>query len=139
MNFSADIDTTRAVGPAGEEILADGVQQMGLAAPGAAVDEQWVERHLVGGRQRLGGGRGDFIGLADDEGVEAVARIEIGRIGIARTGLAARAAGISSRISNGDGRGRPRRRRFATSRTIGSTVFHASAVARRNASGPSRP
>ena len=83
MNFSADIDTTRAPGRRFEEGLADGVQQMGLAAPGAAMKEQRVEGDAVGGGQRPRGGRRDFIGLADDERVEAVARVEIGRRGIA--------------------------------------------------------
>ena len=43
MNFSADIETTRPPRILGQEHLADGVEQMGLAAPGAAMDEQGVE------------------------------------------------------------------------------------------------
>ena len=84
--------------------MADGVQQVGLAAAGAAMEEQRVEGDALGGRQRLGGGRGDFVGLADDESLEAIARIEIRRRRDRVSRPAARRN--SSRISSGVGRGR---------------------------------
>ena len=62
--------------PAGEvlpDVVPDGVQEMGLAQPGVAVDEQRVVgpgRHLGHG---LGRGVGEAVGRADDEGVEGVA------------------------------------------------------------------
>ena len=59
-----------------QEHLADGVEQMGFAAAGAAMDEQGVEVDALGAGQGLGGGRGDFIGLADHEGVEIITRVE---------------------------------------------------------------
>ena len=68
---------------------------------------------------------GDLVGLADDEGLEPVARVEIGRVGIARRRSPA-GAGISSRISSGDGRGASAAATIRTSRTIGSAVRHAS-------------
>ena len=83
MNFSADIDTTRAPRLLREEGVADRVQQVGLAAAGAAMDEQRVEADRRRRRERPRGGRRDLVGLADDEGLEPVARIEIGRVGIA--------------------------------------------------------
>ena len=66
-----------------EEGLADGVQQVGLAATGAAVNEQRVEGDAVGGGQRLGGRGRNLVGLADDKGFEAIALVEIGRRRIA--------------------------------------------------------
>ena len=66
--------------------MADGVQQMGFAAPGPAMDEQWVEADRRRRRQRPRGGRCDFVGLADDERLEAVARVEIGCRDRARRG-----------------------------------------------------
>jgi len=65
------------------EAVTDRVQQVGLAAPGAAMDEEWVEADRWRGRQRTSGGRGDFIGLADDERFEPVARVEVRRRRIA--------------------------------------------------------
>ena len=52
MNFSADIETTRAPRLWAVKLVADRVQQVGLAAPGAAMDEQRVEADRVGGGQR---------------------------------------------------------------------------------------
>ena len=56
--------------------MADGVEQMGLAAPGAAMEEERIERDLVGGGERTRGVERHLIGLADDEILEAVARLE---------------------------------------------------------------
>ena len=57
-------------------VVADRVQQVGLAQPGLAVDEQRV----VGLGRRLGdrdgGGVGEPVARADDEGVEGVLRVE---------------------------------------------------------------
>ena len=59
-------------------VVADGVQQVGLAQPGVAVDEQRV----VGLARRLGhrDGRrvGEAVGGADDEGLEGVLRVQPG-------------------------------------------------------------
>ena len=59
-------------------VVADGVQQVGLAQPGVAVDEQRV----VGLGRRLGdgdgGGVGEPVAGADDEGVEGVLRVQPG-------------------------------------------------------------
>ena len=58
------------------DVVPDGMQQVGLAQPGAAVDEQRVvrtRRHLGDGQ---GGGVGEAVGRPDDEGVEGVAGIE---------------------------------------------------------------
>ena len=81
------------------KFVADRVQQMGLAAAGAAMEEERVEGDLVGARQRLGGVERDLIGLADDEILEPVARLERDRIE-ARRGLgrssSAGGAGIST-------------------------------------------
>ncbi len=55
-----------------EDFLADGLQQVGLAQPDAAVDEQRV----VGGARLIGhghgGGVGELIVRAGDEIIEAV-------------------------------------------------------------------
>src|SRR5207245_6829186 len=61
----------------GEEAVADRVQQVGLAAAGAAVNEQRIEADALRRRQRACRGGRDFVGLADDERLETVARIEI--------------------------------------------------------------
>ena len=58
------------------EFVTDGVQQVGLAAPGAAMDEQRVERDLLGRGERAGRIEGDLVRLADDEIAEHVARLE---------------------------------------------------------------
>ena len=69
---------------AGEQplgVVAGGVQQVGLAEPGLAPDEQRV----VGAGRRLGdgerGGVGEPVGGADDEGVEGVAPVEADVVG----------------------------------------------------------
>ena len=56
--------------------VGDGLHQVGLAQPGGAVDEERVvglARRFGGG---VGGGGGELVGLADDEGVEGVALVE---------------------------------------------------------------
>ena len=76
-------------------VVADRVQQVGLAQPGVAVDEQRV----VGLARRLGdrdGGRvREPVGRADDEGLEDVLRVEPGlerrwRVGACPAALARR-------------------------------------------------
>ena len=67
--------------------MPDRVQQVGLAQPGLAVDEQRV----VGLGRRLGdrdGGRvGEAVARADDEGVEGVLRVQPGRLDLDRLPL----------------------------------------------------
>ena len=58
-------------------MVADGLDQVGLAQPHAAVDEQRV----VGGRMvgdLHAGGAGELVGLAGNEGCEAETGIEAG-------------------------------------------------------------
>ena len=61
------------------------MEKVGLAAARAAMDEERVEAAAFRSAQRHGPGGcgGNFVGLADDERFETVARIEIGRVGIA--------------------------------------------------------
>ena len=60
------------------DVVADGVQQVGLAQTGVAVDQQWV----VGLAGCLGHGDGrrvrEAVGRADHEGLEGVLRVEPG-------------------------------------------------------------
>ena len=60
------------------DVVADRVQQVGLAQPGVAVDEQRVVG--LAGRlgHRDGGGVREPVGRADDEGLEGVLRVEPG-------------------------------------------------------------
>ena len=62
-------------------VVADGVEQVGLAQPGVAVDQQRV----VGLARRLGHrdgrGVGEAVGRADHEGLEGVLRVEPGLAG----------------------------------------------------------
>ena len=64
-----------------EHVVPDGVHQVRLAEPHAAVDEQRVVR----ARRRLGhraaGGLGELVGRSDDEGVERVARVQAAQRG----------------------------------------------------------
>jgi len=57
------------------DLVADGVEQMRLAEPHAAVDEEGI----VGAGGQLGDGQagslGELVGGADDEGVEGVAAV----------------------------------------------------------------
>ena len=58
------------------DVVADGLQQVGLAEAGVAVDEQRVvgETGSFGDRQR--GGMGEPVGRADDERVERVLGVQ---------------------------------------------------------------
>ena len=88
------------------DLVADRVQQVGLAEADAAVDEERV----VGLRRQLGdglaGGLGELVGVADDEGVEGVARGETGRTGPRASSRAGAGRGGRARrsISIGDAR-----------------------------------
>ena len=89
------------------DLVADRVEQVGLAETDPAVDEERV----VGLRRQLGhrlaGGLGELVGVADDEGVEGVAR-RTGRSTAATAGELARRRGRRARasrsISIGDAR-----------------------------------
>ena len=63
------------------DVVADGVQEVGLAQPAGPVDGQRV----VGAGRRLGhaegGGVGELVGAADDEGLEGLLGPEVGRPG----------------------------------------------------------
>ena len=99
-------------------VVADGLQEVGLAQAGVAVDEQRV---VLAGRRLghgQGGGVGEPVGRADHEGVEGVPRVDVvhrsvptppapaGRRG-GRRGHGPRPA----RARSGRSRGRARRRR----------------------------
>jgi hypothetical protein len=58
------------------DVVADGVEQVGLAQPRVTVDEQWVvrPRRVLG--DGLGGGVSETVRRADDERTEAVAGVE---------------------------------------------------------------
>ena len=121
-------------------VVADRVQQVGLAQAGLAVDEQRVVRL---GRRLGDGDRGrvrEPVARADDEGLERVLRVEPGRLAL-RAGLRARGrcrgcpaaarcwpgaavVGLGAGLLLGDDdgrRGRPSRRRRSASR-LGSTT-----------------
>ena len=70
-------------------LVADGVHQVGLAHADAAVEKE----RIVGLRWALGdgfgGGAGELVAVADDEGVEGVARVELRRRGPVETWPAA--------------------------------------------------
>ena len=70
-------------------VVADGVQQVGLAQSGVAVDEQRVVRlgRRLGDRDR--GRMGEPVARADDEGVEGVLRVQPGVAVVGRPGAAA--------------------------------------------------
>ena len=121
MNFSADIDTTRAPRLRARKAWPIACSRWVLPRPGSAMDEQRIEADRRRSRERPRGGRRDFVRLADDEGFEPVARVEIRCVGIA---LCRRRG--SSRISSGAGRGASAAAITRTSRTTGKTVFHAS-------------
>ena len=90
------------------DLVADGLHQMGLAHADAAVEEERV----VGLGRTLGhglaGGVGKLVAAADDEGVEGVARVELGRAVPVEAGLRAggNQSGCSVRAS-GRHRGEP--------------------------------
>ncbi len=82
--------------------MADGVEEVGLAQTGDAVDEQWV----VGTRRRFGdreGGRvGETVGRADDEMVELVALVESVALDVGRAGPGPRGGGqFGERVGGG--------------------------------------
>ena len=89
-------------------VVPDRVQQVGLAQPGVAVDEQRV----VGAGRRLGHGDrgrvGEAVARTDDEGVERVLRVEagipvvVGVLGADRTPGAAAGGGSSTQFSSSD-------------------------------------
>ena len=114
MNFSADIDTTRAPRLRARKAWPMACSKWVLPRPVPPWMNKRIEADRRRGRQRPRGGRGDFIGLADDEGFEAIARVEIRRVGIALS-----RCGASSRISSGAGRGASAAAMTRTSRTIG--------------------
>ena len=58
------------------DVPGDGVHEMGLAQSHAAVQEQRVEQHRRGLGDAVGGGVGEFVGLADDEILEREAAIQ---------------------------------------------------------------
>jgi hypothetical protein len=66
----------RARGLALADVPGDGVHQMGLAQPDAAVQEQRVERHRGRLGDAPGGGVGELVGFADHETIELVAVIQ---------------------------------------------------------------
>ena len=92
----------------GDHVLADRVEQMGLAQPDTAVKEQRVVGFPGSLGDRLGGGTGEIVVVADDERLERVLRVEpgvvIGRVALTR-GLGCFA------VSLGRLRGRERLRR----------------------------
>ena len=90
--------------------MTDGVQQVGLASSGAAVDEQRIEGHLVGAGERACGVEGDLIGLADHEILEPVPGLERDRIKPRRLLRRLRLRLVRGRRDLDDRRG-PRRRR----------------------------
>jgi hypothetical protein len=96
-------------GVEGLRVVADGVQEVGLAETGVAVDEERV----VGLRGSLGDGDGgrvrESVGLTDDEVVERVlgveARLVAQRSGLLHGGLDAHGI-LSPEVRNRDRRGR---------------------------------
>jgi hypothetical protein len=57
-------------------LMRDGVHQVGLAQPDAAIKEQRVERDRPAFGHPAGGSMGQFVRLADDEAVEGEACIQ---------------------------------------------------------------
>ena len=57
-----------------QDVVPDGVEEVGLAEPGVPVDEQRVVGTGRGLGHGLGGGVGEPVGRGDDEGLERVAR-----------------------------------------------------------------
>ena len=88
---SAVVERTRSPPPCALDVVADRVQQVGLAEAGRAVEEERV----VGLAGQLGdgerGGVGEAVGVADDELVERELRVELG-LGARRRRAPARAS-----------------------------------------------
>ena len=76
VNFSEETYATRAPFLCADDMLADGVQQMGLAQTDPAVEEQRVVRLAGRLRHRQRGGVGKIVVVADHERVERVLRVE---------------------------------------------------------------
>ena len=90
--FAGDV-ADGGVGLAALYVVADGVHEMGLAHADAAVEEERVVG--LGGAlgDGLGGGHGELVAAADDEGVELVARVELGGGVPVEAGLLGRGGG----------------------------------------------
>ena len=78
-NCSAARYSTRSCGSRAQDLVADRVQQVGLAEAHAAVEEERVVavRRVLGDGAR--GGVGELVRLADHEGAEHVLRVEVRR------------------------------------------------------------
>ena len=106
------------------DVVADRVQQVGLAEPGRAVQEERVVRlgRQLGDGQR--GGVGEAVALADHELVEAVLRVEpaagggVGRPGLGASG-AAPSAGAAQAGPTTSTTAWPSKRRVAARRSSG--------------------
>src|SRR3989304_4652944 len=75
LSVGGDVEPARR-GPALEDDVADGVHEVGLAEPDAAVDEQWVVDvpGVLGHRET--GGVSQLVRRPDDEVLEREARVE---------------------------------------------------------------
>ena len=93
------------------DVVADGLEQVGLAQAGVAVDEQRVVLPGRGLGHGEGGGVGEAVGRADDEGVEGVPRVDV-----VRPELHHRVPGAGRGGRWGARRSRPARARAARSR-----------------------
>ena len=83
MNFSADIETTRAPRLCARKVWPIACSRWVLPRPVPPWMNSGLKLTVWRRRQRPRGGRGDFVGLADDEGLEPVARVEVRRVRIA--------------------------------------------------------
>jgi len=77
VNFSLERVADRGLGLPALHFVADGLHQVRLAHTHAAIKEKRVVG--LGGilRDRLSGGAGELVAVADDEGVERIARIQL--------------------------------------------------------------
>src|SRR3954447_6941716 len=90
---------------AASDLVSDGLHEMGLAHANTAVQEQRVVSLGRTFRNRLASGVGELVAIADDKGIESVARIELSRSVPIKTRLAQRAI-CRSRRRSGDARGK---------------------------------